>query len=203
MPGLEASRSAAEIAPIAGLPFKLPSASPLYHFPPGGVFLACGSDLQPQMATERSGSTGPENGFADLSAMLEFTVVNNSAANGLKPLSAYGACFFSECRLLLSGIGAERIGGGGCSYGRIVEAFQRGLPSAKRVEDAGTGLGIKTGLADDPLKLAQGGILESNSIAPKNNGVNEKKSLSQTTPGACEPAFVSSLGLSHRKRGLL
>ena len=55
-----------------------------------------------------------------------------------------------------------------------VEALQRGLPAAKRVEDAGTGFEIKTALAE-LLKLAQGGILETNSIAPKNGGVDENK----------------------------
>jgi hypothetical protein len=76
--------------------------------------------------------------------MLEFTVTNNSTTHALQPLSANGSSMFAELRFLLSGIEAERIGGGGCSYGRIVEALQRGLPSAKRVEDAGTGIGIKT-----------------------------------------------------------
>ena len=97
--------------------------------------------------------------------MLEFTITNNSTTNALQPLSANGSSFFSELRFLLSGIEAERIGGGGCSYGRIVEALQRGLPSAKRVEDAGTGFGIKTATADNIISLANGGILESNSIA--------------------------------------
>jgi hypothetical protein len=110
--------------------------------------------------------------------MLEFTVTNNSTTNALQPLSANGSCFFSELRFLLSGIEAERIGGGGCSYGRIVEALQRGLPSAKRVEDAGTGFGIKTANAANLLSLANGGILESNSIAKQDNaapGQNSKK----------------------------
>jgi hypothetical protein len=110
--------------------------------------------------------------------MLEFTVTNNSTTNALQPLSANGSCFFSELRCLLSGIEAERIGGGGCSYGRIVEALQRGLPSAKRVEDAGTGFGIKTAAPADLLSLAKGGILESNSIAKQDSaapGQNSKK----------------------------
>ena len=71
---------------------------------------------------------------------------------------------------MLSGIEAERIGGGGCFYGRIMEALQRGLPSAKRVEEAGTSFAIKTVDAADMLKLAQGWIWESKSI-----GLSERK----------------------------
>ena len=53
------------------------------------------------------------NDFADLStAVLEFTVVNNSTSRGLKTLSANGSCVYSELRLLLSGIEAEKIEGG-------------------------------------------------------------------------------------------
>ena len=67
---------------------------------------------------------------------------------------------------MLSGIEAERIGGGGCSYGRIVEALQRGLPSAKRVEDAGTGVGIKTADAADVISMVKGGILRVTAFLP-------------------------------------
>ena len=178
MAGLESSLAAAEIAPIASLQFRLPSVSPyvtsrqeVYFSPAGQTFSSAGNR---SMRISCSG-----NGFADLSSMmLEFIVTNNSTTNALQPLSANGSCFFSELRILLSGIEAERIGGGGCSYGRIVEALQRGLPSAKRVEDAGTGFGIKTANAANVLSLANGGILESNSIAKQDNaspGQNSKK----------------------------
>ena len=120
MAGLESSLSAAEIAPIASLQFKLPSASPyvtsrqeVYFSPAGQTFFPSGN------RTLRTNCSG--NSFADLSsAMLEFTVTNNSTTNALQPLSANGSCFFSELKFLLSRIEAERIGGGGCSYGRIV-----------------------------------------------------------------------------------
>ena len=178
MSGLESSLAAAEIAPIASLQFKLPSVSPyvtsrqeVYFSPAGQSFSPSGN------RTLRINCSG--NGFADLSsAMLEVTVTNHSTTNALQPLSANGSSFFSELRFLLSGIETERLGGGGCSYGRIVEALQRGLPSAKRVEDAGTGVGIKTANAADMLSLAQGGVLESNSIAkqdPAHPGQNMKK----------------------------
>ena len=64
----------------------------------------------------------------------------------------------------MSGIEAKRVGGGGCSYGRLAEALHRGIPASKRVEDAGTAFGIKTGTAADLLKLARGGVLESESL---------------------------------------
>ena len=113
MSGLEASLSAAEIAPIAGLQFKLPNVSPyitsrqeVYSSPAGQTVSPNGN------RTLRINCSG--NGFADLSsAMLEFTVVNNSIASGLQPVSANGSCFFSELLLLLSGIEAERIGARG------------------------------------------------------------------------------------------
>ena len=178
MSGLESSLATAEIAPIASLQFKLPSVSPyvtsrqeIYFSPAGQTFSPSGN------RTMRINCSG--NGFADLSsAMLEFSITNNSTTNALQPLSANGSCFFSELRFLLSGIEAERIGGGGCSYGRIVEALQRGLPSAKRVEDAGTGVGIKTADAADVLSMVKGGILMSNSIpavSAANPGQNSKK----------------------------
>ena len=97
--------------------------------------------------------------------MLEFTITNNSTTNALQPLSGNGSCFISELRFLLSGIEAERIGGGGCSHGRIVESLQRGLPAAKSFEEAGTGVRIKTADAADVLSMVKGGILEANSIA--------------------------------------
>ena len=170
------SLAAAEIAPIASLQFKLPSVSPyvtsrqeIYFSPAGQTFSPSGN------RTMRINCSG--NGFADLSsAMLEFTVTNNITTNALQPLSANGSSFFSELRFLLSGIEAERIGGGGCSYGRIVEALQRGLPTAKRVEDAGTGVGIKTADNADVLSIVS--ILMSNSIAKTdvaNPGQNSKK----------------------------
>ena len=90
-------------------------------------------------------------------------VTNNSTTNALQPLSANGSSFFAELRLLLGGIECERLGGS-CSYGRIVEALQRGIPAPKRVEEAGTGFGIKTALPADLLKLAKGGVLESESL---------------------------------------
>ena len=59
-----------------------------------------------------------------------------------------------------------------------MEALQRGLPSAKGVEDAGTAFWIKTASTADMLKLAQGGILKSHSIGPKDAaapGQNEQR----------------------------
>ena len=53
-----------------------------------------------------------------------------------------------------------------------------GVPSAKRVEDAGTGFGIKTAAPADLFSLANGGILESNGIAKLDAtapGQNSKK----------------------------
>ena len=178
MAGLESSLAAADIAPIATLQFKLPSVSPyvtsrqeMYFSPAGQTFSPSGN------RTLRINCCG--NGFADLSsAMLEFTVTNNSTAHYNRSPRVNLRFFFSELRFLLSGIGAERIGGGGCSYGRIVEALQRGLPSAKRVEDAGCGIGIKTADAADILSMAKGGILASSSIAkqdPAHPMQNSKK----------------------------
>ena len=51
-----------------------------------------------------------------------------------------------------------------------MEALHRGIPSGKRVEDAGTGFGIKTAAAADLLKLARGGVLESENL-PKQDAV--------------------------------
>ena len=94
------------------------------------------------------------NAFADLStAVLEFTLTNNSTTHALQPLSANGGCFFSELQFLLGGIEAERIGAGG-----------GGLPAAKRVEDAGIAFGIKAARNADVLALVNGGVLDSNSI---------------------------------------
>jgi hypothetical protein len=110
--------------------------------------------------------------------VLEFDLKNNSTTNALMPLSANGASFFAELRVLLGGIEAERIGGaGGCSYGRIFEALSRGLPSAKRVDEAALAFGIKTADAADVLKLAQGGILNSNSQAQNSTKTYWHKSL--------------------------
>ena len=167
MAGLEASLSATEIAPIGSLQFNLPSVSPyvtsrqeVYFSPSGQTFSPSGN------RTLRINCSG--NGFADLSsAMLEFTVTNNSTTHALQPLSANGSSLFSELQFLLSGIEAERIGGGGCSMGRIVEALARGLPPAKRVEDAGTGFGIKTAEPADMLSLAKGAISKATALLSK------------------------------------
>ena len=112
MAGLEASLSAAEIAPIASLQLKLPSASPYVTSRQEVYFSPAGQAFSPSAyRTLRMDCSG--NGFADLSsAMLEFTVTNNSTTSALQPLSANGSCFFSELRFLLSGIEAERLGGG-------------------------------------------------------------------------------------------
>ena len=111
MAGLESSLAAAEIAPIAALQFNFPSVSPyvtsrqeVYFSPAGQTFSSSGNRV---MRINCSG-----NGFADMSsAILEFTVTNNSTTNALQPLSANGSSFFSELRFLLSGIEAERLGG--------------------------------------------------------------------------------------------
>ena len=86
MAGLESSLAAAEIAPIASLQFKLPSVSPfvtsrqeIYFSPAGQTFSPSGN------RTMRINCSG--NGFADLSsAMLEFTITNNSTTHALQPL---------------------------------------------------------------------------------------------------------------------
>ena len=131
MAGLESSLAVAEIAPIASLQSKLPAVSPYVTSRQEVYFSPAGQTSSPSgNRTLRINCSG--NGFADLSsAMLEFTITNNNTTHALQPLSANGSSFFPELRLLLSGTEAERIGGGGCSYGRIVEALQRGLPSAK------------------------------------------------------------------------
>ena len=99
------------------------------------------------------------------------------------PLSANGACFFSELRLLLSGIEVERIGGGGCSYGQLIEALQVGTP-AKRVEDAGTCFGAKVAAAAAVLKLAQ--------RTPHTQG-NSRRRCSTALPWGSEASIFSFL----------
>ena len=167
MAGLESSLAAAEIAPLAGLQFKLPqiasyvtSRTELYYVPSGNDFAPSG------VRTLRINCSG--NGFADLStAMLEFDLTNISTTHALQPLSANGGSFFAELRVMLGGIEAERIGGaGGCSYGRIMEALPRGLPSAKRIDEAGLAFGVKmatasTAAGDSLLKIAQRGYFSS------------------------------------------
>ena len=77
MSGLEGSLSAAEIAPLAGRTFKLPSVSPYITSRQEVYFLSAGQSFSPSgNRTLRINCSG--NGFADLSsAMLEFTVTNN------------------------------------------------------------------------------------------------------------------------------
>ena len=85
MAGLETSLSAAEIAPIASLQFKLPSVSPyvtsrqeVYFSPAEQTFSTSGNRT---LWINCSG-----NGFADLSsAMLDFTMTNNSTTHALQP----------------------------------------------------------------------------------------------------------------------
>ena len=96
MAGHEASLSAAEIAPIASLQFKLPGVSPYVTSRQEVSFSPAGQTFSPSAnRTLRVNCSG--DGFADLSsAMLEFTVTNNSTTNALQPFSANGSCFFSE-----------------------------------------------------------------------------------------------------------
>ena len=106
----------------------------------------------------------------------------------------------------MSEIEAERIGGGGASYGRIVKALHRGLPSAKRVEDAGTGFGIKTALAADLLKIAGGGVLESESLPKQdalNPGQNTKKSTIAPFKDSHHNTSICHFGLSREMEQVL
>jgi hypothetical protein len=174
MSSLESSIAAADVAPIAGLQFKLPGVSDFVtsreevsFFPSGNTFAPTG------VRTLRVSASG--NGFADLStAVLSFTVKENNVA-ALKPLSANGSSFFSELRLLASGVELERIGGS-CSYGRINELLSRTIPSDKRVCEASMAFGIPTGARagagvatvgeyDQMHALQRGGILDSNQLA--------------------------------------
>ena len=126
MAGLEASLSAAEITPIPGLQFRLPSVSPyitlrqeIYFTPAGQIFSPSTNRVL------RINASG--NGFADLStAILEFTVANNSTTHALQPVSANGSCFFSEFRFLLSELrrnGLEEVGGG-----LLIRPYHGGTP---------------------------------------------------------------------------
>ncbi len=101
MAGLESTISAAEVAPISGIQFKLPSVAnyvtsrtELYYVPSGNDFAPNG------VRTLRINCSG--NGFADLStAVLEFDLKNNSTTNALMPLSAHGGSFFADLRVFL------------------------------------------------------------------------------------------------------
>jgi hypothetical protein len=113
MAGLESSLAAAEVAPISGLQFKLPSVASYVTSRTELYYVPSGNDFGPNgVRTLRINCSG--NGFADLStAVLEFDLKNSDTANALQPLSANGGSFFSELRVLLGGIEAERIGGAG------------------------------------------------------------------------------------------
>ena len=83
MVGHESSLAAADVTPIARLQFKLSSVSPyvtsrteLYYVHAGNTFGPAG------VRTQRVSCSG--SGFPDLpTAILEFTVTNNSGASGL------------------------------------------------------------------------------------------------------------------------
>ena len=86
----------------------------------------------------------------------------------------------------------NRVEGGGCSYGRVMEALSQGLPAATRAEEAGTAFGIKTADGNDMLKLSQGGILESNSVRFA-DGANSKTIFHKPFLGLESQHFVSPL----------
>ena len=95
MSSLESSIAAADVAPIAGLQFKLPGVNDFVTAREEVQFFPSGNSFAPSgVRTLRVSASG--NGFADLStAVLSFTVKENGVAP-LKPLSANGSSFFSE-----------------------------------------------------------------------------------------------------------
>ena len=165
MAGLESSISAAEVGPIAGLQFQLPKVSSYVTSRTESYFVPSGNNFAPGgVRTMRVNASG--NGFADLSsAVLEFTVRNDDATQALRPITSSGGAFFSELRVMCSGIEVERIGGGGCSYTRIEEALSKGLPIQKRIDQAGMAFQVATKTAGGAtLDLFEGGVLETGSL---------------------------------------
>ena len=126
------------------------------------------------------------NGFLDMSSVcLRYTLTNNSGTDSLQPLTADGGNWFSELRILASGIVAEQIGGGSCGYDRVLAALNLGLPIGKRIDAAGMAFGIKTvkpaNDATDPngtIDMFKGTEVVPNSIAAGQQAVVWHKPLS-------------------------
>ena len=161
---------------MSGLQFKLPAVADYVTSRSEVTFVPSGNTFAPTgVRTLRVNASG--NSFADLStAVLELTVSERSVGP-LKLLTANGSCFFSELRILASGVKLERIGGSSCLYGRIHEALSRGLPASKRVDEESIAFGVKTGsLASAAVAaaeynqlqaLAKGGILDAHTLRQK------------------------------------
>ena len=199
MAGLEASISASEIGPIAGLQYKLPQVAPFVvdrsesYFVPSG-----GSEFSPgNVRTMRIPITG--HNFCDLStAVLEFNVHNSSAAQ-LQPICG-AASFFNELKVMVSGVEVERLGGGGMSLARLENALERGLPLQKRVDMHSMGFPIITSAAG--VDSLQGGPMKHETIPAAAGGApGSKKVYMKIFSGLCQQhlfmplAFLSGGGL--------
>ena len=66
----------------------------------------------------------------------------------LKPISSELHCLFEQLTISISAQVVEQIGGGGCSYGRIVEMLSKGMSAEKRTSNAqfAFGIGIEAGI---------------------------------------------------------
>ena len=58
---------------------------------------------------------------ADFSTLMKMNVKNDSTTHALLPNTPDASCLISELRLLIGGVGIERIGTSGSSYARAAE----------------------------------------------------------------------------------
>ena len=73
---------------------------------------------------------------------LQCKFVNDDLALPLKPISSELHCLFEQLTISISGQVVEQIGGGGCSYGRIVEMLSKGMSAEKRTSNAQFAFGV-------------------------------------------------------------
>ena len=73
---------------------------------------------------------------------LQCKFLNDDAAKALAPIASELHCLFEQLTISISGQIVEQIGGGGCSYGRIVEMLSKSLSTDKRITNSQFGFGI-------------------------------------------------------------
>jgi len=156
MSKLEGLLAAADEGQHPGLNYKLPAQSrgisgrrQVQFYPSGNAFSSNG------VRGLRFDVAGGDWLIPDTIA-LQCKFVNDDATKGLAPISSELHCLFEQLTVSISGQIVEQIGGGGCSYGRIVEMLNKALSVDKRISDSQFGFGINNA-ADAALGVSPPG----------------------------------------------
>jgi len=147
MSKLEGLLAAADEGQHPGLNYKLPAQSrgisgrrQVQFYPSGNSFSSNG------VRGLRFDVAGGDWLIPDTVA-LQCKFVNDDGDKALAPISSELHCLFEQLTISISGQIVEQIGGGGCSYGRIVEMLNKALSSDKRISDSQFGFGTTNAAA--------------------------------------------------------